>query len=418
MNNNSNPNFDFYSFNLAKKEEEPATVQTTPEQTAPAASFTEEVREDAAIEQPQLLSESQADSAAPQEPLSTEPPHDLEPARRRMKSSYFRIGLAMAIATIAWLFISNGLYAAISLFSPELADNAIVTTLLGSLPLYVVCIPMLFLIICNVPRVKIEKKKLSFRHFMLLFCMGWALMMAGSMIGNYLMNILSTVTGVDFYNHLNDTMDLPVWFSGLLTVVLAPIFEELMFRKIMLDRMLPHGELPAILLGGLLFGAFHGNFYQFFYAALLGMLLSFLYARTGKLHHCILLHMAINFFGGVLPTILMNWADYDTLMVLVNDFLANIESVEAIEAIGEHVLAHLPGTLAVFAFVFVQYALAALGVVFFIIRRRKFVLKKTEDQLPTRMGLRTAFTNPGIIVALSVCAFLFISTLMSAMLVG
>jgi hypothetical protein len=32
--------------------------------------------------------------------------------------------------------------------------------------------------------------------------------------------------------------------------------------------------------------------------------------------------------------------------------------------------------------------------------------------------LRTAFTNPGIIVALSVCAFLFISTLMSAMLVG
>ncbi|MBR5615641.1 MAG: CPBP family intramembrane metalloprotease, partial [Clostridia bacterium] len=62
--------------------------------------------------------------------------------------------------------------------------------------------------------------------------------------------------------------------------------------------------------------------YQFFYAALLGMLLSFLYAKTGKIHHCILIHMSVNFFGGVLPTILMDWADYETLMGLVNEFTA------------------------------------------------------------------------------------------------
>ncbi|MBR5615680.1 MAG: hypothetical protein IKW66_02560, partial [Clostridia bacterium] len=146
---------------------------------------------------------------------------------------------------------------------------------------------------------------------------------------------------------------------------------------------------------------------------LLGMLLSFVYARTGKIHHCILIHMAVNFFGGVLPVIVMNWADYDTLMALIEEFSAN-PAVQMLETIGDHVISHPAGTICLFLFIFAQYALAALGVVFLIIHRRKFVLKKSEEQLPTRMGLRAAILNPGVIAALVVCIYLFISSLMSA----
>ncbi len=436
-NKNSNPNFDFYSFNLAQTDEKPTEQPTVTDNTiadnttadSSAAPLTSEVEsmseneaseaENASVSEDTPLGETAIASGEPTEPQAPVTPvlYDYEPSRRQMKSAYNHLGWGLAIITIAWIAISSVLYALMSLFAPEAAENGIISTLVGTLPLYVICMPMLFLIIFSRPRALIEKKKLKFGHFMILFFMAQALMMAGSMVGNNFMNILSNITGIDFYNQLNDTMELPIWFSGLLTVVLAPVFEELIFRKLLLDRMLPHGEFAAIFVNGLLFGAFHGNFYQFFYAALLGMLLSFVYAKTGKIHHCILIHMAVNFFGGVLPTILMNWADYDTLMLLVEEFMNNPEGVEQLEVLGQHVMEHAGGTLGVLLFVFAQYALAALGVVFFIIRRRKFVLKKTEEQLPARMGLRTAILNPGTIVALAVCAYLFVNTLLSAVLV-
>jgi len=424
-NKNSNPNFDFYSFNLPQTEEPQKPEQ--PEITNDAVENSTEINETV---EPCETSTAAEETSTPLEPTQDAPiteaealtelapaPYDYEPERRRMRSTYSHLGWGVAIITIAWIAISSILYVLMKLFAPELIENGIISTLLGTLPLYVICMPLLFLIIFNRPRAVIEKKKLKFGHFMLLFFMAQALMMAGSMVGNNIMDILSTITGVDFYNQLNDTMDLPLWFSALLTVVLAPIFEELIFRKLLLDRMLPHGEFAAIFVNGLLFGAFHGNFYQFFYAALLGMLLSFLYARTGKIHHCILIHMAVNFFGGVLPTILMNWADYDALMILVNDLINNPENVEQLDAITQHVMNHLGGTLGVLLFVFAQYALAALGVVFFIIRRHKFALKKNEGQLPGRLALRTAIVNPGVIAALVVCGYLFVNTLLSAILV-
>jgi membrane protease YdiL (CAAX protease family) len=415
-NKNSNPNFDFYSFNLpqTEKSQQPETINDAVENSTKINEPIETAVAEEAADAPQET--AQEAPTAEGESLTAPAPYDYEPERRRMRSTYSHLGWGVAIITIAWIAISSVLYVVMELFSPELVENGIISTLLGTLPLYVICMPLLFLIIFSRPRAVIEKKKLKFGHFMLLFFIAQALMMAGSMIGNNIMEILSTITGIDFYNQLNDTMDLPLWFSALLTVVLAPIFEELIFRKLLLDRMLPHGELAAIFVNGLLFGAFHGNFYQFFYAALLGMLLSFVYARTGKIHHCIFIHMAVNFFGGVLPTIFMNWADYDTLMTLVNEMINNPEGVEQLDAITQHVMNHLGGTLCVLLFVFVQYALAALGVVFFIIRRRKFALKKKDEQLSGRMALRAAIVNPGVIAALVVCGYLFVNTLLSAVI--
>ncbi len=415
-NKNSNPNFDFYSFNLpqTEKSQQPEAINDAVENSTKINEPIETAVAEEAADAPQET--AQEAPTAEGEALTAPAPYDYEPERRRMRSTYSHLGWGVAIITIAWIAISSILYVLMELFAPELIENGIISTLLGTLPLYVICMPLLFLIIFSRPKAVIEKKKLKFGHFILLFFIAQALMMAGSMIGNNIMEILSTITGIDFYNKLNDTMDLPLWFSALLTVVLAPIFEELIFRKLLLDRMLPHGELAAIFVNGLLFGAFHGNFYQFFYAALLGMLLSFVYARTGKIHHCIFIHMAVNFFGGVLPTIFMNWADYDTLMTLANEMINNPEGVEQLDAITQHVMNHLGGTLGVLLFVFAQYALAALGVVFFIIRRRKFALKKKDEQLSGRMALRAAILNPGVIAALVVCGYLFVNTLLSAVI--
>ena len=47
-------------------------------------------------------------------------------------------------------------------------------------------------------------------------------------------------------------------------------------------------------MSGIMFGLLHGNFQQFFFAALVGMLFAYVYIRTGRIRYSIYLHMAIN----------------------------------------------------------------------------------------------------------------------------
>lgn len=79
------------------------------------------------------------------------------------------------------------------------------------------------------------------------------------------------------------------------TCVLAPLFEEILFRGILLRAFLnryPRGL--AISYSALYFGAAHLNIYQFFLALLLGHLLGWLYERSKSLIPCIALHAAVN----------------------------------------------------------------------------------------------------------------------------
>lgn len=79
--------------------------------------------------------------------------------------------------------------------------------------------------------------------------------------------------------------------------VIAPISEELIFRKILLDKLRRFGDIPAILMTGLAFGLFHMNLSQFFYAAVLGFIFAYITIQTNTIKYSILLHMMINFIG-------------------------------------------------------------------------------------------------------------------------
>lgn len=88
------------------------------------------------------------------------------------------------------------------------------------------------------------------------------------------------------------------------TCVLAPVFEEMLFRGILLRAFLeryPRGL--AIGYSALYFGAAHLNVYQFFLAFFLGLLLGWLYERSRSLIPCMALHAAVNttvvLLGGV-----------------------------------------------------------------------------------------------------------------------
>ena len=61
----------------------------------------------------------------------------------------------------------------------------------------------------------------------------------------------------------------------LLVAVLPAVCEELVFRATYTKKLIRFGEGPYILLSGFLFGTYHGNLEQFFYAFVMGCCLAF-----------------------------------------------------------------------------------------------------------------------------------------------
>jgi hypothetical protein len=53
-----------------------------------------------------------------------------------------------------------------------------------------------------------------------------------------------------------------------------------------------------------MFGLFHGNFQQFFFASFVGMLFAFVFIRTGRVIYTILMHMTVNLTTSVVTTTL------------------------------------------------------------------------------------------------------------------
>ena len=171
------------------------------------------------------------------------------------------------------------------------------------LPMYVLGFPLLLLLTVKMPKTKIEKKKMGFGKWVLCVLIGAGICGVGSIIGTVINTVLTLPFGVssDETNALANLMldSNPFW--RILTVgILAPIFEELIFRKLLIDRVIKHGEFLAIMLSGLMFGMFHGNFAQVFFATGLGLFWAFIYVKTGKVWYTIALHMTINLTTSVI----------------------------------------------------------------------------------------------------------------------
>ena len=96
--------------------------------------------------------------------------------------------------------------------------------------------------------------------------------------------------------------------SLVLFVVVAPLTEELLFRRIILDGFLRNYRVAtAILLSSAFFGFMHLNPWQFITAFLLALYLSWLYLKTRSLSLCILAH-AIN---NLIPLIVIGMVELE-----------------------------------------------------------------------------------------------------------
>ncbi len=99
-----------------------------------------------------------------------------------------------------------------------------------------------------------------------------------------------------------ETQEILVSMSFLLqiisTVILAPIVEELMFRGMIMNRLMSvFPKWVSVAVSALAFGVFHLNLTQGVFATLVGLVIGFIYLKTRSISVCILAHAANNLYS-------------------------------------------------------------------------------------------------------------------------
>lgn len=145
-------------------------------------------------------------------------------------------------------------------------------------------------------------KPISIKNVILIICI--------SIIIQPSIMLVSAVTSIFSDNNIVIIMqqltDFPI-VLGILAIGVTPaIFEELVFRGVIYNEYKKVNIRKAALVNGLLFGIMHMNLQQFFYATILGVLLTYLIYYTGSIFAPILFHFVINSSQVILGYIAFN----------------------------------------------------------------------------------------------------------------
>ncbi len=329
-------------------------------------------------------------------------------AKRDAFVYFLRIGLALCALRVINTGVQQLAQELIYKISPELYASLIAGPwfmwAISIIPLYFFAFPAFFLILPN-PLEKYKAGKMSFPNVLGSVVSCTPVMYIGNIIGIAVVGLLSLLLGHNVQNGLVNILNQsPLWLSVLCVVIIAPIGEEFIFRKLLCDRLAPFGEARAVIFAGLAFGLFHGNFNQFFYTAMVGMLLAYVYIRKKNIIYPIIMHMCLNLFGGIIPQLALSGEVMSLLEKLETDPSALVP---------EDLLALIPA----FIFLFLMGSLFVAGLAVLIFKGIRLLMRKTKFpprliEIENTKNSSAFWSNPGIIASMVIMGATFILSLM------
>ena len=220
------------------------------------------------------------------------------------KKVFSRIGIAMFLMTLVVNVVQSIMMGVIYVVAPTFQESTWYVYSLIIVSFYLIGAPLFYLLVKKLPAApKKDRNSLKIHQILclLVICLGTLYIfnmigmvinyLIGSLIGNINLNPLSTMIG--------GTDLLP---TILIVGIASPIVEELVFRKVLLERLRNYGDVIAILVSGLCFGFYHGNISQFLYASALGFIFAYVAIRTEDIRYTIVLHILVNVIGtGIFP---------------------------------------------------------------------------------------------------------------------
>ena len=139
------------------------------------------------------------------------------------------------------------------------------------------------------------KEAVNGKLLVAMVCFGVSLQFLISMCLNAVYPILPQNLTDQYSELMESLLGGNVWLSLIVTVILAPLAEELLFRGVtlkMAQKIMPF--MAANVLQAVLFGVYHMNWIQGVYAFVLGMILGFTAEYFHSIWASILLHAFVN----------------------------------------------------------------------------------------------------------------------------
>ena len=308
------------------------------------------------------------------------------------KKVFSKIGLVMFIGAL----LINGVQILAQIICeniPVIKNNVDLYFMVSMLSTYVIAYPIIFLLFRMVPaQTGVEKKKMKLSHILITFLICYAGTYLCNLVGTFITSIIGIIKQSEVENVMvNLTSQISPWVNFLIVVIAAPIMEELLFRKFIVDRTARFGEGVSIVLSGLMFGLFHGNLNQFVYAFMIGVLFGFIYIKTRNIIYTIILHMIVNFLGGFVSSIMLEKSNYFELMELMGTE-TNPEALMAF--MQENAL----GLIVFMLYAMVLMAFVVAGIVLFFVNKRKFKLEAGEITIEKGQRFKTIILNVGMIL--------------------
>ena len=306
--------------------------------------------------------------------------------RREARASYLRVGLGLFLFSLLPTALALLLSFIFHRFAPQVLNVPYFSWIMQVLLMYGIAFPLAYLVIGRSPLAKSEPKTGGKFPFLLFFTVFWLLSgvaRIGALISELMMLVVEHLTGMDQSNPVTDMLsDTPLWIVFVVVVVLGPIVEELLFRRAVMERLLPFGEKSAILFSAVAFGIMHGNFYQLFYTVGMGLLIAYLYARTRDVRLPILLHMIYNFMGSIIPL----------------SFMPLLEELTAGEPAPAWLLQNLLPIFGMLAYTLLQLALPVVGIVLLAVFCKRIHFDPCSHPLRASEHARACFLNAGTIL--------------------
>lgn len=228
---------------------------------------------------------------------------------------------------------------------------------------YGVCFPLFCVILGRTGEVVPRRQRVGPLRFGQLAAISVAALYLSSLITQAITALIAAGRGRPVVDPVEQMVDYPLICNLLLLCVAAPVCEEIMFRRLILDRLRPYGDAFAVVASALAFGLMHGNLSQLLYAFALGCVFGYVALITGRIWHTILLHALINSISALL--------------------------LPLAQRLGEQAEAAL--SLAVLAAVL-------LGIVFFVALRRDILLLPGVVELEEGTKWRLLLTSPGFLL--------------------
>ena len=329
-----------------------------------------------------------------QEPL--QPPVFDQKSHRK---HFSRIGFAY----VAFIVISTLLGAIIGLVSeiimPGITENHLFSIIANLVIMYGISAPILFIILKGVPADKPERRKWSFPQWIGGLFVTLFLVYLSNYIGTYIGMMIESIfpeLKASTNSLQSFAMTGDVLINALYLVILGPIMEELVFRKLLCDRLRAYGDGVAVVVTGLLFGLTHGNLTQGVYAFTFGCFLAYIYLKTGNIFVTISYHMVLNFIGGVVSVLSLSGLDMD-------EFAEVFENGNA-EAAGQYLMDHISQISGFILFLLFIMIAFVTGLIIMIVTfaRGRVKFEQGKIFIPSGKKFSTVIVNPGMIAFIAV----------------